>query len=154
MKPNCLNPIFPVCENDWISYSPTGGCYKYFPTWMSWEDARRYCQLNVPYNIGDLAAVPDAGTNDFLQQLIQGAYVWVGGFHDENTTSWMWSDGTPWNYHNWYPGQPNNGDGVQTHLAFNVDSSGFWDDEFKEGEKSFICHYRGNFIALFSSCKN
>ena len=117
---------------------------------MSWDDARKYCQLNVPYNIGDLAAVPDAGTNDFLQQLIQDAYVWVGGFLDDNTTSWMWSDGTPWNYHNWYPGQPNNGDGVQTHLAFNVDSSGFWDDEFKEGEKSFICHYRGNFIALFS----
>ena len=82
-----------------------------------------------PYNIGDLAAVSDAGTNDFLQQLIQDAYVWVGGFHDENTTSWMWSDGTPWNYENWYPGQPNNGDGVQTHLAFNVDSSGFWNDE-------------------------
>ena len=111
---------------------------------MSWDDARRFCQLNVPYNIGDLAAVPDAGTNDFLQQLIQDAYVWVGGFLDDNTTSWMWSDGTPWNYENWYPGQPNNGGGLQTHVAFNVDSSGFWDDEFKEEEKSFICNYRGN----------
>ena len=109
---------------------------------MSWEDARSYCQENVPYNIGDLVSIPDAATNDFLQTLIQDAYIWTGGFLDANS-SWVWSDGTPWDFTNWLEGEPDNGDGVQTHVAFNVDSTGRWDDEFVGSEKSFLCHYKG-----------
>ena len=107
---------FTVCESDWISHSASGGCFKYFPLLMSWEDARSYCQENVPYNIGDLVSIPDAATNDFLQTLIQDAYIWTGGFLDANS-SWVWSDGTPWDYTNWLEGEPDNGDGVQTHVA-------------------------------------
>ena len=81
---------------------------------LSWDDARAYCQENVPYNIGDLASIPDAGTNDFLQTLIQDAYIWVGGLRNDSTNStstWTWSDGTPWDEQNtfWFDGQPNNG---------------------------------------------
>ena len=141
-KNNPNNCIFSVCENDWISYAPTGGCYKYFPTWLAWEDARRYCQQNVPYNIGDLASIPDAGTNGFLQNLIQDAYIWVGGFRDENST-WRWSDGTQWGYTHWFDHQPNNLDGLQSHVAFNFQTSGQWNDEHVEEEHSFICHYKG-----------
>ena len=133
---------FTVCESDWVSHSASGGCFKYFPLLMSWEDARSYCQENVPYNIGDLVSIPDAATNDFLQTLIQDAYIWTGGFLDANS-SWVWSDGTPWDYTNWLEGEPDNGDGVQTHVAFNVDSTGRWDDEFVGSEKSFLCHYKG-----------
>ena len=140
-----------VCEHDWISYAPTGGCYKYFPTWLAWEDARRYCQQNVPYNIGDLASIPDAGTNGFLQNLIQDAYIWVGGFRDENST-WRWSDGTPWGYTSWFDQQPNNLNGLQTHVAFNVKSSGQWSDDHKEDENSFICHYKGEILSKRSIC--
>ena len=139
---NNHNHIISVCENDWISYSPTGGCYKHFPTWLPWDEARRFCQENVPYNVGDLASVPDAGTNDFLKTLVQDAYVWVGGFLENST--WHWSDGTPWGYTHWFEGQPNNKDGLQTHVAFNVDkTTGQWNDANKEDEKSFVCHYKG-----------
>ena len=124
-----------------MSYSATGRCYKYFPHLLSWDDARAYCQDNVPYNVGDLASIPDAGTNDFLQTLIQDAYVWIGGF--KNSSSWVWSDGTTWGHTAWYDGQPNNGGGIQTHVAFNLDSSGQWNDESKESEKNFICQYKG-----------
>ena len=61
-----------VCENDFVPYSATGDCYKYFPHLLSWDDARAYCQDNVPYNVGDLASIPDAGTNDFLRTLVHG----------------------------------------------------------------------------------
>ena len=125
-----------------MSYSATGGCYKFFDLLLTWEDARAYCQDNVPYNVGDLASIPDAGTNDFLQNLIQDAYIWIGAFRDENST-WVWSDGTPWGHTAWYDGQPNNGGGIQTHVAFNVDSSGQWDNEHKGNEKTFLCHYKG-----------
>ena len=132
--------IILVCENDWVSYSATGGCYKFFDLLLTWEDARAYCQENVPYNVGDLATIPDAGTNDFLQNLIQDANIWIGAFLN---TTWTWSDGTPFEYINWHENEPNNGGGIQTHVAFNVDSSGQWDDEYKGNEKTFICHYKG-----------
>ena len=106
--------LLSVCENDYVSYSATGGCYKYFPLLMTWERARSYCQDNVPYNVGDLASIPDAGTNTFLQNLIQDAYIWVGGLRNDSinsTSTWTWSDGTPWDDQNtfWFDGQPNNG---------------------------------------------
>ena len=125
-----------------MSYSATGSCYKYFPRLLNWDDARAYCQENVPYNVGDLASIPDAGTNDFLQTLIQDAYIWVGGLRDESS-SWIWSNGTPWGYTSWHEGQPNNGGGVQSHLAFNFYSSGKWNDEQKDGWKKFVCSYKG-----------
>ena len=93
---NSITFPYLVCENDWESYSPTGGCYKHFSDLKTWEDARRFCQENVPYNVGDLASVSDARTNDFLKTLIQDSYAWIGGFLNESSSTWMWSDGTTW----------------------------------------------------------
>ena len=140
---NSITFPYLVCENDWESYSPTGGCYKHFSDLKTWEDARRFCQENVPYNVGDLASVSDAGTNDFLKTLIQDSYAWIGGFLNESSSTWMWSDGTTWQYNNWFDGQPNNGGGMQTHVAMNFESSGEWNDEYKNDENSYVCHYKG-----------
>ena len=60
----------------------------------------------------------------------------------------MWSDGTPWQYENWFDSQPNNGGGMQTHVAMNFDSSGQWNDEYKNDENSYVCHYKGK-ITIF-----
>ena len=33
---------------------------------------------------------------------------WIGGLRDPlNPDIWIWSDGTPWDYSNWAPGEPN-----------------------------------------------
>ena len=55
---------------------------------------------------GDLASIPDAETCDFLKPLITGG-TWVGGYKTGDT--WMWTDGTPFNFSNWYSGKPDNG---------------------------------------------
>ena len=135
-----------MCENDWVSYSPTGGCYKYFESPLTWEESRRFCQENVPYNIGDLASVPDAGTNDFLLTLLQGSYAWIGGFLNQNSSSFAWSDETTWGYEKWFRGQPSGG--IQTHVAMNIESSGQWNDEYKNEEISFLCHYKGDMVYM------
>ena len=114
---------------------------------MSWEDARSYCQENVPYNIGDLASIPDAGTNNLLQTLIQDAYIWIGGYRDSDG-SWVWSDGTPWAYSSFQDGQPNNLGSVQNHLALNLNSLGKWNDDFEEEEKGFVCYYKGKQVQI------
>ena len=126
------------CDDGWQPYSPRGLCYKYFPTRMAWQEARQHCQYASG---GDLASIPDEDTNVFLQTLTQEkANVWVGGHRsNDNGEDWVWSDETPWQFQNWFSGMPDNLGGHQTHLSFNFDESGHWDDDFAFEEKSFIC---------------
>ena len=103
---------------------------------MAWQEAREHCQKASG---GDLASIPDEDTNIFLQTLTQEeANVWVGG-HRSDGEDWVWSDETPWQYTNWFIGQPDNLGGEQTHLSFNIDESGHWDDDSAFEEKSFLC---------------
>ena len=105
---------------------------------MAWQEAREHCK-NV--SGGDLASIPDKDTNRFLQTLtLERANVWVGGHRSsDNGEDWMWSDETPWQFENWFQGKPDNLGGEQTHLSFNFDESGHWDDDFAFQEKSFLC---------------
>ena len=103
---------------------------------MAWQEAREHCQMASG---GDLASIPDEDTNRFLQTLTQEeANIWVGG-HRIDGEDWVWSDETPWQYTNWFQGKPDNLGGLQTHLSFNIDKSGHWDDDFAFDEKSFLC---------------
>ena len=107
---------------------------------MAWQEAREHCK-NV--SGGDLASIPDEDTNGFLQTLTQNyKNIWVGG-HRSDGEEWVWSDGTPWQYSNWHEGQPDNLGEVQSHLSFNFNQSGYWDDDFAFQEKSFICSQKG-----------
>ena len=100
---------------------------------MAWQEARQHCKETSG---GDLASIPDEDTNGFLQTMAQNyKKVWVGGHR--NGEDWVWSDATPWQYENWFVGQPDNLGGDQTHLSF--DKSGHWDDDFAFEEKSFLC---------------
>ena len=105
---------------------------------MAWQEAGQHCQYASG---GDLASIPDEDTNVFLQTLTQEkANVWVGGHRsDGNGDDWVWSDETPWIFENWFVGMPDYLGGVQTHLSFNIDKSGHWDDDFAFQERSFIC---------------
>ena len=109
---------------------------------MAWQEAQEHCQM---VSGGDLASIPDEDTNRFLQTLTkENADVWVGGHRSSgNGEEWMWSDGTSWQFNNWFQGQPDNLGGVQTHLSFNFDNSGHWDDDFAFEEKSFLCSHKG-----------
>ena len=105
---------------------------------MAWQEAHEHCQMASG---GDLASIPDEDTNRFLQTLTQeNADVWVGGHRsNDNGEDWVWSDETPWQYTNWFMGMPDYLGEVQTHLSFNIDKSGHWDDDFAFQEKSFLC---------------
>ena len=106
---------------------------------MAWQEAREHCQKARG---GDLASIPGEDTNRFLETLTQNHKVWVGG-HRSNGEDWVWSDGTPWQFENWFEGKPDNLGGDQTHLAFNVDKLGHWDDDFAYEEQSFLCSHKG-----------
>ena len=141
----CLFLQFSACDDGWQPYNPRGLCYKHFTEFLTWSEALEQCQAAAPNSGGDLASIPDEDTNEFLQSLTpKEADVWVGGHRSSgNGEEWMWSDGTSWQFNNWFQGQPDNLGGVQTHLSFNFDNSGHWDDDFAFEEKSFLCSHKG-----------
>jgi len=115
--PTTTSPrLCPESYDQWEWSHFNGNCYKFVNSSVRFNDAQSYCS-NVDNN-GDLASIHSREENDFIGKLIKNSgtaseYIWIGGsvasYEDlcnENDDKWTWSDGTPWNYNNWYPGEP------------------------------------------------
>ena len=131
--------LFSGCSPGWTYFPNTGRCYKHFPVPRTWVDARFLC-LVVAQTNGDLASIPDQATNVFLTTLsTDNSY--IGASDAETEGTWKWSDGTPWSFENWGPGEPNNYGGPQMYLAINYKGVGLWDDESEFYPRPFFCQY-------------
>ena len=94
-------------------------------------------------SISLFGATLDQATNDFLAELHSGSAAWVGGTdavaEGSPDGSWIWTDGTPWHYTSWAPGQPNHKHG-QDYLKF---FDGSWNDLKNSNKRTFFCQYTG-----------
>lgn len=81
-----------------------------------------------------LATLTSQAEEDFIFELraehsIWGQY-WLGGLQEpdgeEPAGGWTWFTCEPWDYTNWGSGEPNDGNGIEDHLA--LDGS-YWNDE-------------------------
>ena len=86
---------------------------------------------------GHLASIPNEETNHFLTSLGQSLRrkIWVGGYW--NGDGWHWSDGTPWQYQSWLPGEPNNEDQKCIKMFHKDDHR--WDDSNCRFFLPFFC---------------
>ena len=89
---------------------------------------------------GDLASIPDQATNEFLTTLSTDIS-YIGASDAESEGTWKWSDGTPWGFQNWAPGEPNNVGGRQNFASINHMDVGLWDDNFETDTRPFFCQY-------------
>lgn len=67
---------------------------------------------------GYLCTITNAAENNFVASLVDASYYsdvsinndilgpWLGGFRNANESQWQWVTGEPFNYTDWYPGQP------------------------------------------------
>ena len=58
----------------------------------------------------DLASIHSEEENDFLREITGNTHkVWLGGRRCcPGCQAFEWSDGTPWDFTDWYRGEPNN----------------------------------------------
>ena len=77
------------CDGGWTLSASTGRCYKIVSLGRDWAGARAHCQ-GLGTN-GDLASIPDQGTNEIIMSLlstVQRRY-WIGGTDAASEGAWQ-----------------------------------------------------------------
>ncbi|XP_032366313.1 galactose-specific lectin nattectin isoform X1 [Etheostoma spectabile] len=132
---------FVPCPPGWTQSGSR--CFGYFNQPRTWADAETAC---ISFG-GNLASIRSAAEHAFLKDFIVRATgthktTWIGGHDSVKEGTWMWSDGSTFNYRNWNAGEPNNCCGGEHCLTFNWGPAlctGNWNDYSCNNQVSFVC---------------
>ena len=104
---------------------------------------------------GNLASIPDAVTNNFIESLVNGETIWLGGFRlEDGKNVWGWTDGSAWGYTNWKSGEPNDSSGTEDFAMMNYGThpKGSWNDGKIVENYGFICQSKD--LSKFNELRN
>ncbi|KAK5607004.1 hypothetical protein CRENBAI_010277 [Crenichthys baileyi] len=115
------------CPSGWTQINSR--CFKYVPRPLSWDGAEKNC-LSMGAN---LASVQDMNEYHQIKSVISMASsgskeTWIGGTNVQELNIWLWTDGSPFSYTHWCPGEPSNFQGNQRCLQMNYSAQKCWDD--------------------------
>lgn len=99
--------------------------YQFEPTELTWEEHnKRAMERN-----GIIATISCSAENDCVVREARERTVWIGAkrLHSKSQ-DWEWSDGTPFEFENWAPGEPNNCGGIENRV--HMCGNGQWNDVF------------------------
>ena len=110
---------------------------------MTWFDAQARCEKEG----SNLASVQTVEEKQFMVTLDSlDNYVWIGGNDIDTEGSWVWIDGSAWNYTNWGSGEPNNCCGTPNTccggehcVEMRGTGNGNWNDQDCNDRLPFIC---------------
>ena len=85
---------------------------------------------------GNLAIIQDAQENAFLANILTIQSAFIGCSDGVVEGDFIWTDGTPVTYTNWYPGQPNNYQNYQDYCE--LLSNGQWNDQYNHVKLEYI----------------
>jgi hypothetical protein len=109
---------------------------------LSWQKGKRHCESLG----GHLAVVTTPEEAAFVAELCDGRYMYLGATDEADEGTWVWIDGSPWEFTHWLDGQPNDYSGHENYLATYDD--GLWVDVDASGSgfwmpTGFICESAG-----------
>ncbi|XP_013873418.1 galactose-specific lectin nattectin [Austrofundulus limnaeus] len=126
------------CPPNWTPYDQQ--CYLFRNTASTWDDAEAACnQFNA-----HLTSIQGREQYEFLRRLIvettgTNTRTWVGGTNLHNEAYWTWIDGTPFDFTDWGPGEPNNAGGNERCMDINLRGQDYVNDENCDTKNPFIC---------------
>ncbi|KAL9963348.1 hypothetical protein ACROYT_G032545 [Oculina patagonica] len=91
-----------ICQDGWSYFN--GYCYRKVSFCDSWSSSQRTCaKLGA-----NLPSVHSQEENVYIQSLHGGEHSWLGLSDISTEGTFVWSDGTPFDFHYWAKHQPNN----------------------------------------------
>ena len=95
-------------SSDWMRYGEK--CYWSSGINVQWKDAKSACQSLFPHS--DLVSIHDLGLDAFISEwLLGGTEAWLGlsctDCSSDPPQGCTWTDGSPYDYTNWYGGSAN-----------------------------------------------
>ncbi|CAH1779946.1 unnamed protein product [Owenia fusiformis] len=132
-------PFSPMCGPGWVWDAVGGFCYQLNPdAKLDWPAARADCISKG----SDLMSIVSLHEQSFVSALILSdaghgtASYWIGANDRDDTSGWRWSDGSPFRWVNWIPGQP---DRKEEHCVALIALHGMWNDDDCPDLKPYIC---------------
>ncbi|XP_072913749.1 lectin-like [Hemitrygon akajei] len=97
------------CLPNWDLHNDT--CYRVLKGFRTWVESEIYCQSLVPG--GHLASLHSLETSEFIADLswstISSQFMWVGVSEKYKPGTFLWTDGSQWDYFDWQSGSPSAG---------------------------------------------
>ena len=127
------------CEAGWTASFDSGFCYKRGAEKKSYDEAKAACEANS----ANLASVTSE-TEDLVVRSVAFAgnrmvNSWLGATDTVSEGSWVWDDGTAWNYHNWLESSALGTAGGTEANCLSLTRAGPWDDLKCSYRRLFVC---------------
>eukprot|EP00091_Calanus_sinicus_P021995 TRINITY_DN6763_c0_g1_i2.p1 TRINITY_DN6763_c0_g1~~TRINITY_DN6763_c0_g1_i2.p1 ORF type:complete len:155 (-),score=17.92 TRINITY_DN6763_c0_g1_i2:114-578(-) len=130
------------CGDGWTEFG--SHCYRYFGGALSWHAAQARCEAEG----SNLVSIHSQEEKQFLATLYSSndKDVWIGGNDIDIEGSWVWTDGSDWDYSSWVDGEPSNCCGTpntccggENCLEIDIPRKANLNDVPCKNPKTFIC---------------
>jgi versican core protein len=92
---------------------------------MTWNAAKPRCEQEG----GHLTSIHSTEENQFLLTLLpQNHVVWIGANDLDTEGTFVWTDGSAWDFEAWKAGEPNNHGGGEDCTDFGYGGETLWND--------------------------
>uniref|UniRef100_A0AC35G070 C-type lectin domain-containing protein n=1 Tax=Panagrolaimus sp. PS1159 TaxID=55785 RepID=A0AC35G070_9BILA len=98
------------CDSGWTYFNESNSCYKTFFN-QKWHDAEGTCVSNNAHLVSIHSPTENsfvAGMSHTNLKVSTEHQSWIGLYTNDRNSNWAWTDGSPVDFYNWAPKQPDN----------------------------------------------